>query len=88
MVTGFVLLHLLGQFACLPRPSVVDLTRLFVGGDYEFWDMDGVSDRLREFSSRVAGGDASVAFATFVLVHAACGKEVTESRLSEDTVAC
>jgi hypothetical protein len=50
--------------------------------------MDGVSDRLREFSSRVAGGDASVAFATFVLVHAACGKEVTESRPSEDTVAC
>ena len=44
-------------------------------------------DRLREFSSRVAGGDASVAFAAFVLVHAGCGKEVMESRLTEDTVA-
>jgi hypothetical protein len=50
--------------------------------------MDGVIDRLREFSSRAAGGDASVAFAAFVLVHAGCGKEVMESRLSEDTVAC
>lgn len=55
---------------------------------YEFWYMDGVMDRLREFSSRVAGGDASVAFAAFVLVHAGCGREVMESRLSEDTVAC
>ena len=45
-------------------------------------------DRLREFSSRAAGDDASVSFAAFVLVHAGCGKEVMESRLSEDTVAC
>ena len=55
---------------------------------YEFWYMDGVTDWLREFSSRAAEGDASVAFAAFVLVHTGCGKEVMESRMSEDTVAC
>lgn len=50
--------------------------------------MNYIEKQRRKAARHDAGGDAPLAFASFVFAHAACGEEVIESRLGEGIVAC